>query len=207
MIALSPVCYFNHSMPPSSMLMESLPYLSNILLRSGIEEVFGDNTILRFLTDEICGCKKCYNLCARGVFFPISGNDPDELEADFFPTVIEHYPTGTSRKNIIHLAQGYLNDFSFYDYGSKNMEIYQQTYPPPYDLEKVSMKIVLLAGRNDALASVKDVELLRDRLSNVEYYLLNNRMLNHLDFIWGRNMNKYLFPYIFNALTKNNSIH
>ncbi|CAF4907960.1 unnamed protein product [Pieris macdunnoughi] len=204
MIALSPVCYFNYSMPPTSMLIESLPYLSKILLGSGKEEVFGDNTILRLLMDEICGCKKCYNLCARGVFFPISGSDPDELEAAFFPTVIDHYPSGTSRKNIIHLAQGYLNNFSFYDYGSKNMEIYQQTSPPLYELEKVSMKIVLLAGRNDALASVKDVELLRDRLSNVEYYLLNNRMLNHLDFIWGRNMNKYLFPYIFNALTKTN---
>ncbi|CAK1554545.1 unnamed protein product [Leptosia nina] len=203
MIALSPICYFNNVKPPSSTVLKSVPLISNVLLKTGEEEVFGDKTVLRLALRYFCGCKECYNICARGVFFPIGGNDPDEIEPDFFPTIIEHYPTGSSRKNTVHLAQGYLNSFSQFDYGSKNNEVYGQSYPPKYDLRKVSMRIVLLAGRNDGLASLKDVETLRDRLPNVvEYKVLDYKLMNHIDFVWGRNMDKYLFPYIINALNR-----
>lgn len=81
------------------------------------------------------------------------------------------------------------------------MLVYNSTCPPLYDLKKVTMPIALLTGRNDNLASVEDVDLLRKQLPNVVYNLIVPRpLMNHADFLWGRTMDVYLYPYIYEVL-------
>ncbi|XP_045498207.1 lipase 3-like [Colias croceus] len=145
LIALSPICFFNHARPPVSSLLEAIPHISDVLVRLGQEEVMGDETSTRKMITLLCTVIKSYEICANGLLSTIGGSDPDELEPDFLPTLFTHFPTGTSRKTGLHLSQGYLKkDFALYDYGERNIEVYNSYYPPKYDLHRVTMKVVLL---------------------------------------------------------------
>ncbi|XP_041979238.1 lipase 1-like [Aricia agestis] len=204
MIALSPVCFLNNLSRAVSILTEAFPLISGFLAVAGREEVFGEGSVARVLYEEVCGCGRGYDVCARRLYFPIAGADPHELGPDFFPTVVRHYPTSTSRKNLLHSALLSLRkSFSQYDYGPLNLDLYNSTRPPRYELRNVAMPIALLVGQNDGLSAVKDVEALRDSLPNVvEYVVLPYERFNHVDAVWGRHMNKYLFPYIDRVLQK-----
>ncbi|KPJ14361.1 Lipase 1 [Papilio machaon] len=207
LIALAPICFLHNVKPPVSTLLELLPTVGNILQMLGMDEVFSDESVLNKVIKLICNKKEVgYELCARGVLFAIGGNDPSEFEPEFLPVVVSRYPTSTSRKNGVHVAQVALRkSFSQYDYGPiRNIAVYNTIVPPSYDLGKVKMRVGLFVGRNDRLSSIRDTELLRDQLPNVEYHLLEYKKLNHLDHVWGRNMYQYLFPYIFSVLKKYN---
>ncbi|CAH0715859.1 unnamed protein product, partial [Brenthis ino] len=204
LISLSPVCFLNNLMDAPYLLLKSVPTLSNVMTLLGQEEFMGDNTTFIRVFREICGTENSYSLCAHGILFPMAGSDPEELEPEFLPTIIAHYPTGTSKKNAIHLSQvGIQGLFSEFDYNWRNMDIYNSTMPPEYNLSKVTMRVALVAGRNDKLSTLKDVDLLNRKLPNVvEYLIIKRRKFSHLDAVWGRNMDKYLFPHIFKILAK-----
>ncbi|XP_013143949.1 PREDICTED: lipase 1-like [Papilio polytes] len=207
MIALAPICFLHNVKPPVSTLLELLPTVGNLLQTFGMEEVFSDEAVYSGVIKSLCNQKEVgYEVCARGVFFAIGGSDSSEFEPEFLPVVVSRYPTSTSRKNGVHVAQVALRrSFSQYDYGPmRNIAVYNTIVPPLYDLGKVKMRVVLFVGRNDGMSSIRDTELLRDRLPNVEYRLLEHKKLNHLDHVWGRNMDQYLFPHILSVLKKYN---
>ncbi|XP_023948442.1 lipase 1-like [Bicyclus anynana] len=201
-IALSPICFLNNLKNAPSLIVSSMSFVDQIFKITGQEEFLGDDTLAGRLFRAVCGCKKSYGFCAHGIFFAIAGSDPEEMESDFLPTVVAHYPTGTSKKNAVHVSQiGLKKKFSTYDYEWRNMDIYNSTTPPEYDLSKVTMRVALLAGRNDQISTLKDVELLKNKLPNVvEYKVINHKKFNHMDAVWGRNMYKYLFPEILKVL-------
>jgi lysosomal acid lipase/cholesteryl ester hydrolase len=75
------------------------------------------------------------------------------------PVILGHTPAGSSTHTIIHFAQG-VNSGNFcpFDYGKKkNMQIYGQDEPPPYNLKKVKAPVALFWAENDWL-SAKQVE-------------------------------------------------
>lgn len=206
LVALSPICFLNHLKNAAALMIQSMPVFDQIYKITGQEEFFGDGTLLGRLFRAFCGCKTSYDICAYGIFFAIAGSDPAEMETDFFPTIIAHYPTGTSKKNAVHVSQvGLGKAFTAFDYEWRNMDVYNSTTPPEYDLSKVAMRVALLAGRNDQISTLKDVELLGSRLPNVvEFKILQYKKFNHIDGVWGRNMYKYLFPEILKVLEKFN---
>lgn len=203
MISLSPVCYLNNIKNSVSHLMKFTPVIDRFYTFIGEDEFLGDGTIPIRLFRYVCGSKKSYSVCAKGMF-SLAGSDPDEMELDFFPTVVAHYPTGTSMKNVIHVSQiGIKRSFARFNYGLKNIEVYNSSDPPEYDLGKVSMKIALLAGRNDEISRLEDVKQLMSKLPNVvKFTIINHERFNHIDAVWGRNMVVYLFPSIFDILSK-----
>ncbi|CAK1579881.1 unnamed protein product [Parnassius mnemosyne] len=204
MIALAPVCFLNYVNPPVSSLIATIPIIGNVLRSVKTEELFSDNSLLRHLFQMLCTQREIgYQICGHGLLFALGGSDPDELEPEFLPIVVAHYPTSTSRKNGVHVGQvGLTKKFVQFDYGPlKNVAIYNAISPPNYDLRKVKMKIALLLGRNDGISTIEDAELLRNELFNVvDYLVLPYKNLNHIDLVWGQNMDKYLFPYIFSIL-------
>ncbi|CAH2255144.1 lipase 1-like [Pararge aegeria] len=202
LVALSPICFLANVKNVASLMLQSVSILDQIYQITGQEELFGDETSLGQLFRAVCGCKGSYSVCAYGIFFPVAGSDPEELEPDFFPTIVAHYPTGTSRKNAVHVSQlGIKEKFSNFDYQWRNVDIYNSTTPPEYELSNVTMKVALLVGRNDQISTIKDVELLRSKLPNVvEYKIIHHKKFNHIDAVWGRNMYKYLFPEILKVL-------
>ncbi|XP_032517575.2 lipase 3-like [Danaus plexippus] len=204
-IAVSPISYLSNLKNSVAKLMEAMPAISNFFILIGEEEFVGDDTPIVQGLRVVCGCKKYYELCVNGLFFTIAGRDPEELEPNFFQTVVAHYPTGSSRKTALHVSQiGLRKTFAEFDYERRNNDVYNSTTPPEYDLNKVVMKVVLVAGRNDEISTLDDVHLLRKRLPNTDYIVVGRKKFNHIDAVWGRNMKKYLFPHIFHFLEKYN---
>ncbi|CAG5038321.1 unnamed protein product [Parnassius apollo] len=200
MIGLAPICFLQHLKPSVASVIAATPVIDKVLQGFKKEELLSDNSLLRQLFQVLCTQKEIdYQKCGHGFSFALRGSDPDELEPEFLPELVAHYPTSTSRKNGVHFSQVALTEkFAQFDYGPlKNVAIYNAISPPNYDLGLVKMKIALLLGNNDGVLSIEDTEVLRYKLPNVvDYHILPYKKLNQLDFVWGRNMDKYLFPHI-----------
>lgn len=209
MISLAPICYFEHSVPPLSTIMKNAPYVIELFSKLNVQELFGDTNLLSRIFRALCFIPVVgYAVCLNELLFPLVGHDPYEIEPGFFnPTILEHYPAGTSAKSMYHYLQlGHTNVFKKYDYGPElNLEYYNSTVPPLYDFSKITMPIAMIAGRNDRLSMIPDVLKLKDQLPNVVYYAVSSRSkFNHFDDVWGRRMRIYLFPYIFKILERYN---
>jgi lysosomal acid lipase/cholesteryl ester hydrolase len=90
-----------------------------------------------------------------------------------------------------------------YDYGTEkeNLEHYNQTTAPSYDLTKVSVPTALYSGGNDWLADPIDVDVLRKLLPNiVEDYAIET--YNHMDLVWGINTKTMLYNRILDLIGK-----
>ncbi|XP_023946626.2 lipase 1-like [Bicyclus anynana] len=203
LIALSPVCYFNNAQPPVNNVLEFIPIFGRIT-KGFVAEIFGPG-LIRVLLENICPIPDLgYFICAENILFPLAGFNKAELGPDFVPVLTTHFPSSSSLKNLLHLAQVYDRKiFAAYDYGPRNVLVYNSTEPPEYDLNKVTMPVVLIAAKNDRLSTLKDVELLRRKLPNVVGELvMEPDKFNHIDYLWGEHTNVYLHPFILSVLEK-----
>jgi hypothetical protein len=111
------------------------------------------------------------------------------------PVYATHSPAGSSVKDMIHFSQMVISGkFQKFDYGSpqSNMDHYNQTEPPVYDLGLIKTPIALYSASNDWLADPEDVQLLRKTLPNiVDDYEIET--WNHLDFIWAVDTKELLY--------------
>ncbi|CAH8624915.1 unnamed protein product [Schistosoma haematobium] len=120
------------------------------------------------------------------------------------PIYVAHTPAGTSVQNMVHYCQGIVTDrFQKYDYGpTKNLQIYNQSYPPLYNISQLKIPIIIYYGGHDWLASYNDVHKLIKQInytiSSIHYF----PEYNHLDFVWGLNAGKLLYPLILKQLSK-----
>ncbi|XP_034832264.1 lipase 1-like [Maniola hyperantus] len=200
--ALAPICYLNHIQPLSSTIAKFVPVLGKILNKLNMYEVFDEPT--RSIVGQFCTLPNVgYKICVEEVLFTFIGSDPEEISPEFAKIVLPHFPSSSSLKNVIHLAQLHNRKvFAQYDYGFlRNRNVYNSSVPPEYNLKKVTMPVALTVGRNDKLSVVEDVQTLRRKLPNVVSYEESPRQeFNHLDDIWGAHMDIYLYPYIFKIL-------
>ncbi|KAG7303669.1 hypothetical protein JYU34_012220 [Plutella xylostella] len=92
--------------------------------------------------------------------------------------------------------------FRRYDAGAnKNLENYGQEEPLDYDLAKVTAPVVLICSNDDAIATPKDVERLRDELPNViDMFTLRDPHWGHLDFTDGNDIPLELAPKVLEYL-------
>lgn len=69
--------------------------------------------------------------------------------------ILAHAPAGSSTKTIIHYAQeiNHNGDFIQFDYGkARNLVIYGNSTPPPYNLQNINVSTYFMYGNNDWLA-------------------------------------------------------
>lgn len=208
-ISMAPICFIqNTGLVMSFVLGAAAPAINVGLIAIHSEEVLGHNSITKAIIDEVCSEKYSgFQTCLQNGLYLLTGSNPNEIEPEFFPIILGHFPAGTSRMNLNHLVQiSQSKTFSNYDYGTaKNMAKYKRPTPPEYDLSKVTMKVALIVAKNDQISTIKDVEKLRKQLPNVvEYRVMKNNAFNHVDYIWGKNTHKTLFPHIFGILKKYN---
>ncbi|XP_030024010.2 lipase 1 [Manduca sexta] len=208
MIALGPISYLNHYKPPIHTIIKLGPLIDHILTTFNQEELFGDNSIYRTEINKFCTPYEVgYALCGEA-FFSLAGYDVEEFEPAMFYVVIGHFPTSTSKKVAKHYLQIANNgDFVYYDYGQeKNLKLYNSETPPPYNLSAVTMNVALFVGRNDRVNPIENVRRLHKALPNVaQFKIMDREKFNHMDYIWGRHMYEYLFPYILEMLERFNS--
>ncbi|XP_061720181.1 lipase 3-like [Cydia pomonella] len=206
LVALGPVAFLGNLSPPISTIAITGPVINQILVSMKVEEIAANETAARELQTKLCSLGFIGgNFCRFGLIFPLFGFDPESLEAEFAPIALAHFPAGLSRKCLVHYDQlFYGRRFSNFDYGvSMNLQLYNTFGPPDYDLKKVTARIALYVGRNDPFSKIKDAELLKEVLPNiVEFKIIDSNKWTHVDFAWANDMDKYLFPLIFDILKK-----
>lgn len=207
MIALAPICFLHNVPAPVRYILGLRPFVEEIDNQKylDIAEIFGPGAI-KSLLNLICSKPDLgYRICVEGILFPLTGFHKEELGPDFLPVLTSHFPSSSSLKNLLHLAQVFdRRQFSQYDYKFKrNLLLYNSTKPPMYDLKKVSMPVALIAAQNDRLSSLKDVAILRRKLANiVSDFVMPSHNFNHVDYIWGEHASLYLYPYLLSLLDK-----
>ncbi|CAB3261037.1 unnamed protein product [Arctia plantaginis] len=205
-ISLAPICYLHNVLPFMSIAMDLAPVVNEALIALKQEEVLGSNSSSTAFVNTLCSPTTIgYQLCLLNGLFLMTGSDTKEIESSFLPVILGHFPAGTSRRNLLHLVQIRAKQrFANYDFGMVgNLLHYNSLAAPEYDLSKVTMKVALIAAKNDKISTIKDVNLLRKQLPNVvDYKIIKNKLFNHVDYIWGRSTHKTLYPYMFKLLTK-----
>lgn len=204
-IALAPVASLNNIGPVISFIAKNYLEINELFKILNIEEFFGYNTLLKALYSVFCSQSFGYDICFRLVLSSLAGNDDDQIEPEFFKSLLERFPDGTSKKNLLHYAQIFnRRRFSQFDYGCRNKAIYNSSHPPDYNLKKFIIDTVLISAKNDEISTLKDLYLLTKKLSNVTVEILKPDKFNHLDHIWGRDTHLFEYPLILTVLDKHN---
>ncbi|XP_074963940.1 lysosomal acid lipase/cholesteryl ester hydrolase-like isoform X2 [Phalacrocorax aristotelis] len=153
----------------------------------------GPMTQLCTSLDKFCGHVLCY----------IAGGNIKNLNTSRIDTYVGHSPAGTSVQNIIHWHQLiYADQFQAYDYGSKeNMKKYNQSTPPAYKIEKISIPTAVWSGGRDTFADPEDIARLLPRITNLIYHE-HFPTWGHLDFIWGLDATEKMYQKIIELITK-----
>ena len=99
-----------------------------------------------------------------------------------------------TRKRDGQYSQATFIDLIFFHFLSS-----MQFWPPEYKVENMQTPTALFSGLNDKLASPKDVELLRQRLTNMKYFK-EIEGWNHVDFLFGNDAPQLLYSKILNMI-------
>ncbi|XP_073956256.1 lipase 1-like [Choristoneura fumiferana] len=132
----------------------------------------------------------------------LDASHPGSISIDSLKEALEHFPAGTSLKNLARYGQSVNGErYCKFDYGhEKNMEIYGGD-PPDFNLSAVSIPVVILQGKNDGIVDYSDVKWTIDRLPNVkEFVMIEDPLWNHLDMVIANKIPELLFPKILEYL-------
>ncbi|NWS96342.1 LICH hydrolase, partial [Mionectes macconnelli] len=147
-------------------------------------------------------CTSLDKFCAHVLCY-IAGGSIKNLNTSRIDTYVGHSPAGTSVQNIIHWQQlAHTDQFQAYNYGSKeNMKKYNQTAPPVYKIEEITIPTAVWSGGEDTFADPKDTARLLSQISNLIYHE-HFPTWGHLDFIWGLDATEKMYMKIIELLKK-----
>ncbi|KAG5674587.1 hypothetical protein PVAND_004541 [Polypedilum vanderplanki] len=136
-------------------------------------------------------------LCKNIIFFMVGRNHRStEVDPQTYAKMFEQLSPIVGVKQLLHFAQLIMTSkFQQFDYGRRNIEIYNSTTPPQYDLAKITAPIYLYIGEEDIIFNRKDSDKLAKILPNVVAKKMI-RNYNHFDFVYGRNSHKLLYKQI-----------
>uniref|UniRef100_A0A914WRI2 Lipase n=1 Tax=Plectus sambesii TaxID=2011161 RepID=A0A914WRI2_9BILA len=165
------------------------PLLSLYYNNFGQDEFLPSSAFLDLAAQYGCGLETNLNPICKLVMFSIGGPDTRQFNSSRVPVIISQTPAGTSSTNFIHLGQMVTSGkHEGYNWGSdaKNIQHYNSTLIPIYNISTVNVPTYLFTGDKDWLANPTDVQYIRSNLSS-EIVILDQRLLgyNHYDFTWG----------------------
>ncbi|XP_033005086.1 putative lysosomal acid lipase/cholesteryl ester hydrolase [Lacerta agilis] len=156
---------------------------------------------LRALLAQKCSCRLVDELCKQALFLA-SGFNEKNLNASRTDVYVSRFPDYTSVKNLIHWGQtAKAGQFRYFDYGSKNIDIYNQTTPPLYRIEEITIPTVMWSGGQDWVLQPKEIAELRPRITHLIHDTEFPKW-NHWDFIWGLNAFQLMYPEILDLMEK-----
>ncbi|XP_062382360.1 gastric triacylglycerol lipase [Sardina pilchardus] len=181
--ALAPVATVAFTESP----MTKLSVLPEFLIWDifGDKDFFPQNDLIKFFATKFCSKQPLSVLCGN-IFFLLCGFDENNLNMTRTPVYTTHCPAGTSVQNMVHWSQAVKGGkLMAYDYGRKgNMEHYNQTTPPIYNVQDMKVPTAVWSGGHDTLADPKDVSVLLTQIPNLVFHR-DIPHWEHLDFIWG----------------------
>ncbi|XP_040601279.1 lipase member N isoform X3 [Mesocricetus auratus] len=163
-------------------------------------------TTIGFLLEDKKAKSSYIKICSRKLLRPIcsefmslwAGFNKKNVNMSRLDVYLSHAPTGSSIQNILHIKQLYRSDeFRAYDWGSEaeNMNHYNQSRPPIYDLTAMKVPTAIWAGGHDALITPQDVARVLPQVTNLRYFKLFPDW-NHFDFVWGLDAPQRLYSKI-----------
>ncbi|CAK9298177.1 unnamed protein product [Gordionus sp. m RMFG-2023] len=198
--ALAPIAYLKNIESPIRLfapLSSTLDLITNML---GKKEFLPSPSVIEWMAISICPRKILLKICSNMLYL-VGGPPTANLNESRVPVYYEHYPAGTSVRNIDHYAQGVLNDeFRMFDYGTfKNFKLYGTITPPAYDISQMTIPTMLFWGQKDWLADPTDVNrlvpLIRKLSGNFQF-----ENANHWDFVYGMNAANDYYSIIIKAI-------
>lgn len=171
LVSLGALSNLNHTQDQLMLQLKNSDTIINLLNDYKIEEVFPSNYLIEGIFSTLC--QAVPNIC------DILVDDVMEMETDYINNdrldeLFGHFPAGTSKKTLVHLTQILRSSrFQKFDYGLElNRKIYNMDAPPLFDFSKTSnMKIIMIVGEEDVLATPADSHWLRKQLgTRVIYY-------------------------------------
>ncbi|XP_025087222.1 gastric triacylglycerol lipase-like isoform X2 [Pomacea canaliculata] len=197
--ALAPVAKVHHIESPIRLLA---PFAKDI---AAFYELLGRGEFLQYnrkLMDFLAKyvCTRLGEYLCENVLFVLGGTDSSHLNITRVPVYVAHNPGGTSVQNILHFAQGVnIDAFQKFDFGSaaENTMHYNQSTPPTYQLEDLTVPTVTYTGGRDSLADPDDCAWLLSHLpASILRAHLSFPEWEHLDFIWAYDASKLCYSDI-----------
>ncbi|XP_033003953.1 lysosomal acid lipase/cholesteryl ester hydrolase-like [Lacerta agilis] len=199
--ALAPLISLQYSTCPFLKLSSIFPEYSYKSPLARGEFVLSRKPVRDFLR-KICRPSFMQKLCVCVIFTLSGGFNATNLNMSRADVYTARYPDSTSSKNLLHWRQ--IQDsglFRYFDYGNDNEARYNQSVPPLYKIEDMSVPTAVWSAGNDLIASPGNIAVLLPRISNLVYYE-NISYWNHWDFMYGLNAPKLLYSKIIEWMGK-----
>lgn len=199
-VALAPVAWVHHSKSPLLNALAAFD-VEELFVLFGVHDFTPDTPLLQKLLPDVCRITP--ELCDN-VLGLLMGWDTKNLNNTRLPVIMAHEPSGTSVQNIIHWSQLLKKEvFQKFDFGSaaKNKAHYNQTTPPQYHPNLVTVPTALFYGDQDDLADTTDVRTLLSLLPNI-VFVNEQPTYAHLDFVWGVNAKDLIYPSVVKLLNQ-----
>uniref|UniRef100_A0A8C8SBQ9 AB hydrolase-1 domain-containing protein n=1 Tax=Pelusios castaneus TaxID=367368 RepID=A0A8C8SBQ9_9SAUR len=179
------------ALAPAATLAYAKSPMVNILL---VPE--GPLKTMKKIAAKICNYKIPSKLCTS-VFFYAGGFNEKNLNLSRIDVYVDHFPDGTSIKNLLHWAQvELLKSFSILSFDSfSDLDFFFfvfQSVPPLYKIEDMTVPTAVWSGGEDWVADPEDIDMLIPRITNL---VSHNRIYdwNHFDFTWGLDASKRVY--------------
>ncbi|NXF08460.1 LIPM Lipase, partial [Smithornis capensis] len=179
--ALAPLYTFHHARGP----ILKLVFLPDVVLKIifGTKELSLVGRKERALIAEKCSSILAAEICENEIF--VVGGFNKNLNVSRVDVYLAHFPDYTSVKTLLHWGQtAKTGEFKQFDYGLKNQEKYNQSSPPFYRIEDMTVPVVLWSGGEDWVNPPWETWRLIQRLTSVirhEHF----PDWNHFDHHWG----------------------
>ncbi|XP_063917664.1 lipase 1-like isoform X2 [Zophobas morio] len=205
-LALGPLANIKHPL----MRVHTVTFsLGLILLRfaesQNIHEIMPRRPYFSQILQSVCEDDSPLQALCLSMMFSIVGKDLSEFNTKTFPRFVEYYPSGTSLNILADVFQYYLSgEFTRRDFGARlNVERYNDTKPPTYDLSKVTVPVSLHYGPGDLLVSREDIDDLCLKLPLcVGKFEVAHKQFNHLDFVLAINGRSLLYDSLVQVMEK-----
>lgn len=150
-------------------------------------------------------CKKFLWICKYVISSIVENEATNQIEWGNLHNLYYYQPGGSSTKNLIHWMQVIGTEtVRQFDYGiNKNIEIYNSTEAPEYNLEilkKVSFDIFVTTSDMDPYCNKNDFRVMLDTFKKAKIYTKDVGNYNHLDYLWGKNAHLDIYGDILNFL-------
>jgi len=150
------------------------------------------------LTKE--GCYLEPHLCADLLCEVVGCESPTNFNWTRIPVMVAHYPSLTTRKNLVHWSQ-LETGFRHYDYGKiGNQQHYNSSVPPPYLVSNLMTKVAVIYGQYDKFCPLSNSESTLKLIPKDKLVAQIELPYGHLDFIFSLDGKDKLFPPILKLL-------
>ncbi|CAG9768046.1 unnamed protein product [Ceutorhynchus assimilis] len=212
MIGMGPSALLSHIKQPFLKFMAPMfKYLQNLAESLKVYEMIPKNLLsndaVRLLANSFCDEKPPARALCSNALAAMAGFTEEQLDPDTINFIVSIGPGGASVYQGLHYAQlVQTGKFMNYDWGPKeNKKRYNSSTPPEYNFSNIICPISLMYGKEDILIAEEDVIELATRLPNViDVYKVPYEHWSHMDFVWAKDVGKYINKHIFRVLRKFN---